>query len=238
MVPVESDRPLQDVVLALPAQITPPEFYNQSATIQGDIDRVSGVSDYQRGGMPDVRRTATEAGIMADAANARAADALAQIEECLADVAFRIIKLMQQFMTSDQVARVTGPSGMPVWIQFDADYIQGEFDYEVVAGSTQPNNESFRRQSALQLMDSMAPLMQFINGQELARHVLAEGFGIKDTDRFILQPQPPMMPGADAMGGMPPEMGGSPAMGGSPEAPMPMGDIPPELLAMLAQQGV
>lgn len=242
MVPVESDRTLADVVQALPAQITPPEFYNQSATIQGDIDRVSGVSDYQRGGMPDVRRTATEAGIMADAANARAADAVSGIEECLADIGYRIIKLMQQFMTSDQVARVTGPSGMPVWIQFDADYIQGEFDYEVVAGSTQPNNESFRRQSALQLMDSMAPLMPFINGPELARHVLAEGFGIKDTDRFIAQPMAPPMgqeqtPGGPGTG-MPPQMGMPPQ---TPEMGMPSdqpvsAEIPPELLAMLMAQ--
>jgi hypothetical protein len=55
----------------MPAIISPPEFYNQSELISNDIDRVSGVSEYQRGSLPEIRRTATEAGIIQDAANAR-----------------------------------------------------------------------------------------------------------------------------------------------------------------------
>jgi hypothetical protein len=41
-----------------------------------DIDSVSGVSEYQRGALPEIRRTATEAGIIQDAANARSSDKL------------------------------------------------------------------------------------------------------------------------------------------------------------------
>ena len=61
----------------LPAVITPTEFYDQSAMISNDIDRVSGVSDYQRGAANTIKRTATEAAMIQDSANARAQDRLA-----------------------------------------------------------------------------------------------------------------------------------------------------------------
>ena len=52
MIPVMSDGDPSRVIAPLPAVITPSEFYDQSAMISNDIDRVSGVSDYQRGPPP------------------------------------------------------------------------------------------------------------------------------------------------------------------------------------------
>ena len=49
MIPVISDGDPASVIAPVPAVITPPEFYNQSEMISTDMDRVSGVSDYQRG---------------------------------------------------------------------------------------------------------------------------------------------------------------------------------------------
>lgn len=227
MVPVMSDEPLQNVMAPVPAVITPPEFYNQSQLISTDIETVSGVSEYMRGQMPEMRRTATEASIIADAANARAADKLATIELTISAVAARMVQLAQQFMESEQVARVVGKNGEPVWVTFDADYIQGGFDFEVESGSTAPNNESFRRQQALQLVDAMAPFASsgIVNMAKLAAHVLQFGFGVKNPDSFLQAPPPPMPP----EGAQPPQ--GEPPM---PEGGMPPeGGLPPELMAML-----
>ena len=92
-----------------------------------------------------------------DAANSRAQDKMARIETFLGQLGERLIQLMQQYMTGEQVVRVVGPTAMPMWLTYDKDYIKGEFDFEVEAGSTQPQNETFRRQSAMQLVDAMAP---------------------------------------------------------------------------------
>ena len=56
--------------------------------------------------MPETRRTATEASIIADAGNARAADKLAIVELSIGYVARRVLQVMQQFMTGEQMARV------------------------------------------------------------------------------------------------------------------------------------
>jgi hypothetical protein len=227
LVPVVGDEPLGGVITPMPAVINPPEFYNQSSLIAGDMDRVSGVSDYMRGAMPEIRRTATEAAIAQDASNARAADKLAVIELEIAACAGRLVALAQQYMTGQQVARVVGSNAIPLWVQFDRDYIAGEFDFEVEAGSTQPVNESFRRQMALQMVDAMAPFAQagVIDMGALARHVLQFGFGVKTPEAFLAAPVPQQAPQGQPM---PEQMGG-----GMP----PQGGLPPELMQALGAGG-
>lgn len=246
MVPVMGDEPLGGVVVPMPAVINPPDMYNVSNMILGDIDRISGVGEFMRGGQSEISRTATEAAMMQDAMNARTSDKLAEIERTIAGCARRLIGLAQQFMTGDQVIRVVGSSAMPIWVTFDRDYITGEFDFEVEAGSTQPVNESFRRQMALQMVDAMAPFMGtgVIDPAALARHVLQFGFGVKSPEAFFAQ-QAPMQPGMEqGQPGMQPP----PQMGGGGEMEMPMEDIatggmpmpssiPPQVLAAIQSSG-
>jgi hypothetical protein len=241
MVPVIGDMPLGDVVAPFPALINPPEFYNQSSMIEQDINSISGVSEFMRGGVSEIRRTATEVGLLQDAANARTADKLATIESAIAGIGRRLLGLSQQFLTGVQVARMTGRDGEPLWVKYDRDYIAGEFDFNVIGGSTMPLNESARQAQAAQLMNAMTPFAQagIIDMGKLAAHVLQNGFGINNPESFLSapkeeappqqpeQPMPPQLSGP--MDGMP--MGGPPPMdGGLPQ------DIPPELLAMLASQ--
>jgi hypothetical protein len=246
MVPVISEEPLSSVISPMPAVISPPEFYNQSNLISADIDRVSGVSEYMRGALPEIRRTATEAAIAQDAANARASDKLAIIERAIADCARRLVMLAQQYMTGEQAVRVVGQDAQPVWVNFDEEYIRGEFDFEVEGGSTAPVNESFRRQMALQVVDAMAPFAGagIIDMPKLANYVLQYGFGIKNAASFVMAqpPMPPMGPEAGpvpqpAPQQLPPAMPAE-AMPMEPTGGMPLPtNIPPEILAQLLASG-
>jgi hypothetical protein len=237
MVPVISDDALSGVVANFPALINPPDFYDQTATIIGDIDRVSGVSEIQRGGTTEIRRTATESALVQDASNARTADKLAMVEQAISEVGRRMVALARQYMTGEQVARVTGKDGEPVWVQFDRDYLEGDFDFEVVAGSTQPHNESFRRQMALQMVDAMAPFAGagIIDMGKLAAYVLQQGFGVKNPDEFLMQQQPPAAPEMAGAGAPPMPAGQPPVPAEQPMGPL-TGD-PAMLQAMLGQQG-
>lgn len=252
MVPVISEEALGGVITPMPAVISPPEFYNQSNLISGDIDRVSGISEYQRGGMPEIRRTATEAAISQDASNARSSDKLAIIERGIGECARRLVMLAQQYMTAEGAVRVAGKDAQPIWVNFDRDYIQGDFDFEVEGGSTQPVNESFRRQMALQVVDAMAPFASagIIDMPKLATYVLQYGFGIKSAASFVTAAPPPMPPEmAEAPQGALPQ--GMPPQGPPPEAmmqealpqggapaglPPELAGLPPEVLMQLMQQ--
>ena len=236
MVPVQGDNPLGDVVAPFPALINPPEFYNQSSLIRQDIELVSGVTEFMRGGVSEIRRTATEAALIQDAQNARTADKLAVIEKSVAEVGRRILLLAQQYMGGEQVARVMAKDGEPMWVTFDRDYLAGDFDFEVAAGSTQPTNEAFRRQSAMQMVDAMAPFVSagVVDVSKLGAYVLQYGFGVKNPEMFMTQPpQAEMQPQGQQPPVPPIPMDQAAGMMAQPQV-APAGDIPPELMAMLA----
>lgn len=247
MIPVIGDNDPSSAISPVPPSITPPEFFDQSAMITNDLDRVSGVNDYQRGAQSAIKRTATEAAMIQDASNARAQDRLAKVEGILSEVAERIVQLMQQFVTGEQVARIVT---MPVkgWINYDSDRIQGQFDYEVVGGSTEPQNETFRRQMAMQIVDASMPFMEagIVNMPALYQKLLRDGFGIKDAERFVQAPPPPPGPpegGAPPGGPPPPGMEGAPPPGWDqlpPEgAPPPMPEqLTPEMFAAMTGGGM
>jgi len=247
MIPIMGDVNPANFIAPLPSIGTPPDFYNQSQMIEEDINTVSGVSDYMRG-QPEsaIRRTATEAAMIQDAANSRARDKLAKVESFLADCGERIVQLMQEFLTGEHVARITSVAGR-AWVNYDADYLQGEFDFEVEGGSTEPRNEAFRRQSALQLVDAMAPFISIgvINPSGLARYVLQYGFGIKDTSSLLngpvdqqmqqqqLDPNAQQQPGQEQI---PPEAQQVDMAQGPPVAQMPQGgggQIDPAMLEQM-----
>lgn len=219
MVPVIGDDALGNIIAPMPAVINPPDFYNQSDLIVADIDRASGVSEFMRGGVSEIRRTATESALLQDAANARTADKLATVEQAIGQVGRRLLMLSQQFMTGEHVARIISKNGDPVWVKFDREYLEGDFDFDVVGGSTQPVNESFRRQQALQIVDAMAPFAGagVVDMQKLGAYVLQFGFGVKNPEQFMQAPPPPPSPQGTPEGMMP-DMGG----GGVP--------IPPALM--------
>ena len=245
---VDENKPLQEVVVPMPQTPLSPEIYNTSAIIEEDINTVSGVSEYARGQMPEIRRTATEASIIADAGNARAADKLAIVELSIGQIARRVIQLMQQFMTGEQMARIAGKGGEDMFFTYTREDIVGEFDFTVEGGSTQPINDTIRKQQAVSLLNAMAPLVgTVIDPTALAKHVLTMGFDIKDPDKFIMQQQPmPMGEEEPQQQGQPSNagMGASQAMmeglvpqqGGAFGA---TGGVPPELVAQLrGQMGV
>ena len=238
---VDENKPLGEVVVPMPQTPLSPEIYNMSEIVEADINTVSGVSEYARGQMPEIRRTATEASIIADAGNARAADKLAIVEIGIGQIARRVIQLMQQFMTGEQMAQVAS-RGESLFVPYARDDIVGEYDFSVEAGSTQPINDTIRKQQAVSLLNALAPLVgTVIDPAALAKHVLTNGFGIKDPDKFMMQQQTPMDQevARSEAGGVPDPFGRQPGMPISPQpegAFAPSGGIPPELLAQIQGQ--
>jgi hypothetical protein len=221
----DDNTPLSDIIQPIPITMVDGQMYGYSNTIENDIDSVSAVSEYQRGGEAETRRTATEAAMIQDAVNARSQDKLSTLEVWLSDVAEHVLKLFQEYMTGETMIRIVGESGFS-WVPFDRQQIQGEFDFMVEAGSTQPRNESQRRQQALMLANVMQPYLgQVVDPAEMARYVLKEGFGIKNPERFLVPPAPMM--------GVPPE-GGEVGPDGGLALPMSGPNMPPD--ALLASQ--
>ncbi len=187
---IEGDENLSEILAPIQQIALDPQMYQYSDIIEQDVTEITGVSDYQRGSMSETRRTATEASIIQDSSNARAADKLATIESFIGEIAERVVELAQVYLTGEQVARIAGPDEAAMWVPFDITAIQGQFDYEVEAGSTQPKNEMFRRQQAMQLATVMQPFVGIVvDPNKLVAHLLKEGFGIKNPSDFMFTPE-------------------------------------------------
>lgn len=192
---IDGDEDLARIVQPIAQVPLDPQMYQYSNQIEADIELVSGVSEYQRGAPSEIRRTATEANMIQDATNARVSDKLAQVELFMSEIARRIVQLAQMYLTGEQVARIVGPDGAQNWVKFTREEIAGEFDFTVEAGSTQPKNDVFRRQQALQLAQTLQPYIGVaVNPQALASYILKEGFGVTDPSPFIVQQQPEHQP--------------------------------------------
>ena len=199
-----SNFDFDNVFRQISSQGLQPEWYQADRQAMEDINTVSGIAEYMRGGQADIRRTATEVGVMADVAQSRQADKLAKIESFMSQIAERMLVLSQKFLETEQVARIVTDQQAVNWVPYSSDRIQGEYTVTVVAGSAQPRNESQRRQQANQLMQSFGNLIGsgYLNDQEFIKEVLQLN-GFTDVERLI-GPGPAPMPPEEPPPGAPP----------------------------------
>lgn len=234
---IEDDNlDLSNIVAPMPINNLDSNLFNWSSQIISDLQEVSGVSEYARGGSGSAR-TATEASLIQDAMNARSGEKLSLVEAFATGNARKLLKIMQQFMTGEDVARVVGEQGETMWLKYDRETIQGEYDFTVEAGSTQPNNETFRRQKAIAMANTLAGFvgMGVVDPTELAKHILQEGFAIRNPEKFILPPMPPAA--VDPATGQPLPPGSEPVPdNGSVGAPGGVGMDAPQMDPMMLAQ--
>lgn len=212
-VPVKGNVPLNEAIYVLQPPQIDAQLYQFEEVIKDDINRVSTVSEYQQGQLPDIRRTATEASLIESSSSIRAQDKLARVERFMADIAHGMLALMQEFYTQDHAVRVLGANGAVMWFDFNGDLIYGEYDLQVEAGSTQPSNEALVKQDAIQLMTALAGHPN-VNQIELLKH-LFKAFKIRNFEKWIQEmPVDPML--AQLAGGAAP---GEEEQGGAAEGP-------------------
>ena len=246
---VSGSTPLNEAIMPMPSNEPNPQLYQDSQIIEKDLVDISGVNEYMRGSIPEIRRTATEAAIIQDAANSRAADKLSKVEWAVKQVARRMVQLAQQYMDTPQVARLVGADGMDYWFEFEPEDIQGEFDFEVEAGSTQPKNDIQRRKTAMELMQTLMPFadpaLGLVNARAVLSYALKFGFDINNPDQFLTDPMEQMQQqmmqmgmgeeeGMEEEGG--PEGGMAPPMGEGPSLEAQAGAPPMDMAQALAGQ--
>jgi len=185
-----NQRPLDQIIAPLPNLPLNHDVYNIDDRLNGDINLISGISEYQRGAAPATRQTATEAAMIQDATNARQAEKLSQVEVFIAEIAGALLGIMQQFMQGHRDVRVVGRlGGDPIWFAADEEDIRGDYLFKVQAGSTQPTNESTRRTNAITAMQVLGPFVgTIVDPVQLVKHVMVEGLDIRQPEKLLTPP--------------------------------------------------
>ena len=120
----------------------------------------------------------------------RAADKLARVESFLSRLGERIIQLMQQYMTGEQVVRVVGSQAAPVWVTLRQGLHRravrlrgrGRIDPAAERDVPPPVGDAAGRR------DGTARRAGVVDPAAVARHVLQFGFGMKSPEQFLAGP--------------------------------------------------
>lgn len=161
-------KPLSDIVAPIPYPQLQTDMYAVEERIKEDMINVSGQSATERGAMQKTStRTVRELVQIQKGGDNRRSDKIDTIEDFVEDIAGNLVALLQQLATEPFFISLTGekpeelmeelrgrPSAQKAGaitnsngFTFTKEDIQGEFDFEVVAGSTKPLDQEQKIQT-------------------------------------------------------------------------------------------
>ena len=193
LLPMEGDP--RELLFPIPLQELPGSAFQESAELKQDVQYVSGIDDATAGAGAD-QQTATGTQLVQAAANVRIQNKVLRLEhEVIRGTARQWVALFQQHI--DKPMDVAGPP-LPgeedrqfSWYRVGPDEIQGEFEIEVVGGSTQPDNPVQKRN------DAQLAMQMFGQNPAVDQRKLVE-FALQNMDvpqpATWLTPQEPQVP--------------------------------------------
>lgn len=220
-------RSINDIVTPIPYPPIQTDVYALEDRLQQDMTRTNGQTAVEQGG---VQKTATrslgELNTMQEGASNRREDKIDTIEDFIEDIAANLVSLLQQFADMPFYVSVVGQEDLATFMQqlqnrpsaqgqgassaltgkdgftFTKDDIKGEFDFEVVPGSTKPLDAAQQMTNLMQILDTLpklgiqpGPVTQYI-GETIADKLEMEGFSKAVQDEIAAAKQ--RMAAADA----------------------------------------
>lgn len=203
---IECEDPTK--VMPLPYPQYQQDAYAVEERLKEDMINISGQSPQERGAtQKTTTRTFRELAQIQRGAENRRSEQIDMVEDFIEDISGNFVALLQQFADLPYYVRVTGeapeeiqkalanrPSAQmpgavttPQGFTFTKEDIQGEFDYEVVAGSTAPLDKMNTIDTILQILQYAQPLGIAPGGPLTAAlgKMLAEQLGIQEIKKAI-----------------------------------------------------
>jgi hypothetical protein len=211
-VKLQANEAINNVVTPIPYPPLQPDIYQVEARIKEDMINVSGQSATERGATQATStRTFRELAQMDKGAKNRRSDQVDTFEDFVEDISRNWIALLQQYADLPFYVSVTGdePQGIiqaiakrksaampgavtsPQGFTFTKEDIQGEFDVEVVAGSTLPLDSDNRMQRLMEILGELPQLGIMPGGPVIAAigKGLAQELDMPDVELAIAAEQ-------------------------------------------------
>lgn len=204
---------MNEVLTPVTRLATPADNYVMEGKLQGYMQNILGITDFQMGNIGAANRVpGTAAAAVEGASTTRAIDKLANVEKAAREVATRMLALCQQFLDNGKAIRIAGPEAVS-WLQVNDTDIEGEFSIEVEGGSTSAINPATRARQGVEMLQSVLPALTQLgyNPEPLLRQALSY-MGLNPDNLLVKAEQQQMPAPMPEEAPMPEQM--------SPEAPM------------------
>ena len=213
---VQPGQTVGGVIMALRPGALPPETYATEESMKEIWHRTTAMDQYSEGQTQNIRRTAEEATMLAQAGKDRFTWKTMMYEKAVGDIARNIVALAQQFMSSEEVVSEVGADGSAEsWTTITPENLQEgmRFNYSVEMGSLAPADSRSMRRDSIELFNMLMPLAvgaegvdPLVNPQRLIEDIL-KAFGKQDASLYMNQQQG--QPGQGQPGqGQPVQQGG------------------------------
>lgn len=158
IVTVPGTEPLDQIVQPANLPQIPGDLFNLQGQQERFVGLTSGVNDIDRGTSTVNRRSAYEVSELQGGGQSTTEKHIRKTQQSAANVIGRFVLLAGRHLTKETAARIIGPDNQEAWVQFDRSRLLGEFDVEIEHGSMAPRNDAQKRQDALTLFQTLAPI--------------------------------------------------------------------------------
>lgn len=144
---VDDDSLLNAIVTLQPHM--PPELWKEAAEIIGNIRESMGFSENQVSNFaPKQNTSATEASIVQSSFEFRIDERKDIISEVLRGIVRKWNSMLFNLWDGKRVARIVGPQGEPMWVEFTGKDLEGDYTFHIDAESGFPVTAQVRREVA------------------------------------------------------------------------------------------
>jgi len=189
-------RALGEVFSILPEAAPSSETSYLLSILEKLVLEISGVGVLQRGGTLKKGGTATEASIANQGFQSRSAIRLDAVDQVIEDLASMYLAFLRRFWEEPRYIRVVGEDA---FVEFNSADIEGNYDVEIVSGSTLPTDPATEQQALMGLSQFIVQNMQAIQAlgasgvvppdqvAALAQEMLREAFSAFRMDQKSLR---------------------------------------------------
>lgn len=211
-----SNAPVSELFQAVTPQPIPEDAYNVAQIISSDIDEITGVNEYLRGNLSEIRRTATEASIIEGSSNTKIRAKVERVERAARHVGQVLLELageimpttdskeLELYLTGEEAAQVLAASGEDIYneqgdprdaiLTPDPLLFTGKYEVFVQSGTTElrsPLETERRNREIFMALVQVSPMLQQQGVTVSLRHALVkwlEAAGITDINSYINDP--------------------------------------------------
>jgi hypothetical protein len=140
--------------------VSPPrDLFPRYQMLEAEIFHIVGYGPNQRGGLPSTR-SAREA-MMINSEKERKLDKRRdRITDFYRYLSMKHVRFLQRYMSIERYAKIFPKAGqLEQWVRYGRNDISGDFEFDVVAGSSAPKNTEVRKAAELQLFQTVVPLL-------------------------------------------------------------------------------
>jgi hypothetical protein len=135
------------------------DLFQRYQMLEGEIQHIVGYGPAQRGGLPSTR-SAREAMMINQKQEQRMDKRKSRITDFYRLLAMKHIRFLQKYMSTERYAKILPKtSQLAEWVKYGRDDISGDFEFDVVTGSSVPKTTEVKKASELQLFQAISPVL-------------------------------------------------------------------------------